>query len=43
VRERMMNASFAVSGEGPQQLRVRMEHEFATWKELIDKAGLRTN
>jgi tripartite-type tricarboxylate transporter receptor subunit TctC len=30
VRERMMNASFAVSGEGPQQLRVRMEHEFAT-------------
>jgi tripartite-type tricarboxylate transporter receptor subunit TctC len=43
VRERMMNASFAVSGEGPQQLRMRMEHEFATWKELIDKAGLRTN
>jgi tripartite-type tricarboxylate transporter receptor subunit TctC len=43
VRERMMNASFAVSGEGPQQLRERMEHEFATWKELIDKAGLRTN
>jgi tripartite-type tricarboxylate transporter receptor subunit TctC len=42
VRERMMNASFAVSGEGPQQLRARMEREFATWKELIDKAGLRT-
>jgi tripartite-type tricarboxylate transporter receptor subunit TctC len=43
VRERMMNASFAVSGEGPQQLRVRMENEFAAWKEVIDKAGLRTN
>jgi tripartite-type tricarboxylate transporter receptor subunit TctC len=43
VRERMLRASFAVSGEGPQQLHVRMERELALWKDLIDKAGLKAN
>ena len=43
VRERMLKASFAVSGEGPEQLRFRMERELALWKELIDKAGLRVH
>lgn len=43
VRERMLKASFAVSGEGPEQLRLRMERELALWKDLIDKAGLKAN
>jgi tripartite-type tricarboxylate transporter receptor subunit TctC len=43
VRERMLKASFAVSGEGPDQLKARMAKELAMWKSLIDQAGLRAN
>ena len=41
VRDRMLNASFAVNGEGPDLLRVRMGRELAMWKELIEQAGLK--
>jgi tripartite-type tricarboxylate transporter receptor subunit TctC len=41
LRERMMQAAFAVSPEGPEQLRVRMAHEVPMWHEVVEKAGIR--
>ena len=43
IRDRMLKASFAVNGEGPDLLRVRMGRELAMWKELIEQAGLKPN
>src|SRR5665811_1354201 len=41
VRERMLNASFAVQPEGPDQLRARIAREVPMWKELVERAGLK--
>ncbi|HEY1474968.1 MAG TPA: tripartite tricarboxylate transporter substrate binding protein [Pseudolabrys sp.] len=42
VRERMQKASFAVQYEGPDQLRARIAREVPMWKELVERAGLKT-
>ena len=43
VREKMMKASFAVKYEGPDELRARIAREVPMWKEIVDRAGIRTN
>ena len=41
VRERMLNASFAVQPEGPDQLRARIAREVPMWKELVERSGIK--
>ncbi|TCT06065.1 Bug family tripartite tricarboxylate transporter substrate binding protein [Aquabacter spiritensis] len=41
VKEKMLTAGFAVKGEGPAQLRQRMEKEIAMWKDVAERAGIR--
>ncbi len=40
VREKMLNASFAVRYEGPEELRARIVREVPMWKELVERAGI---
>jgi tripartite-type tricarboxylate transporter receptor subunit TctC len=40
VRERMLNASFAVKGEGPDELRDRIAREVPMWRDLVHEAGI---
>jgi len=43
VREKMLKASFEVKPEGPQALAARIAREVPMWKDIVDKAGLKTN
>ncbi|HEY4981246.1 MAG TPA: tripartite tricarboxylate transporter substrate-binding protein [Pseudolabrys sp.] len=41
VRERMLNASFAVQPEGPDQLRARIAREVPMCKEMVERSGIK--
>jgi len=43
VREKMLKASFEVKPEGPEALAARIAREVPMWKDIVDKAGIRTN
>jgi len=43
VREKMLKASFEVKPEGPEALAARMAREVPMWKDIVDRAGIRTN
>lgn len=43
LQERMMKASFAVRPEGPDALAARIAREVPMWKDIVDKAGIKTN
>lgn len=43
VREKMLKASFAVKFEGSEELRSRIAREVPMWKDIVDRAGIRTN
>src|SRR5262249_52340431 len=43
VRDKMMKASFAVRPEGPQELAARISRDVPMWKDIVDKAGIKTN
>lgn len=43
VREKMLKASFAVKYEGPQALRARIAREVPMWKDIVERAGIKTN
>jgi tripartite-type tricarboxylate transporter receptor subunit TctC len=43
VRDKMLKASFEVKPEGPQALAARIAREVPMWKDIVDKAGLKTN
>src|SRR5215813_9861598 len=43
VRDKMLKASFEVKPEGPQALAARIAREVPMWKDIVDKAGIRTN
>ena len=43
VRGKMLKASFEVKPEGPQALAARIAREVPMWKDIVDKAGLKTN
>jgi tripartite-type tricarboxylate transporter receptor subunit TctC len=40
VRDRMLKASFAVKGEGPELLRERIAREVPMWRDLVHEAGI---
>jgi tripartite-type tricarboxylate transporter receptor subunit TctC len=40
VHDRMLAASFAVHGEGPEALRDRIAREVPMWKDLVEQAGI---
>lgn len=40
VRKRMLSASFAVKGEGPEELRERIAREVPMWRDLVHEAGI---
>jgi len=40
IKEKMLNAGFAVKFEGPDELRTRMAREVPMWKEIVERAGL---
>jgi tripartite-type tricarboxylate transporter receptor subunit TctC len=42
VQAKMIQAGFLVECEGPYELRVRMVRETSMWKEIIERAGLKT-
>src|SRR5712671_5077201 len=43
VRDKMMKASFEVKPEGPEALAARIAREVPMWKDIVDKAGIKTN
>jgi tripartite-type tricarboxylate transporter receptor subunit TctC len=43
VRDKMLKASFEVKPEGPEALAARIAREVPMWKDIVDKAGLKTN
>ena len=43
VREKMLKASFAVAYEGPEQLRARIAREVPMWREIVERAGIKSN
>jgi len=43
VREKMLKASFELKPEGPEALAARIAREVPMWKDIVDKAGIRTN
>jgi tripartite-type tricarboxylate transporter receptor subunit TctC len=43
VREKMLKASFAVTYEGPEQLRARIAREVPMWREIVERAGIKSN
>jgi tripartite-type tricarboxylate transporter receptor subunit TctC len=43
VRDKMLKASFEVRPEGPPELAARIAREVPMWKDIVDKAGLKTN
>jgi tripartite-type tricarboxylate transporter receptor subunit TctC len=43
VREKMLKASFEVRPEGPDALAARIAREVPMWKDIVDKAGIKTN
>jgi tripartite-type tricarboxylate transporter receptor subunit TctC len=43
VRDKMLKASFEVRPEGPQELAARIAREVPMWKDIVDKAGIKTN
>ncbi len=43
VRAKMLKASFEVRPEGPAALAARIAREVPMWKDIVDKAGIRTN
>jgi tripartite-type tricarboxylate transporter receptor subunit TctC len=40
VKEKMLQAGFAVKFEGPDELHARMVREVPIWKEIVERAGL---
>jgi tripartite-type tricarboxylate transporter receptor subunit TctC len=42
IQAKMIQAGFLVQCEGPYELRVRMVRETLMWKEIIERAGLKT-
>jgi tripartite-type tricarboxylate transporter receptor subunit TctC len=43
VREKMLKASFAVAYESPEQLRARIAREVPMWREIVERAGIKSN
>jgi tripartite-type tricarboxylate transporter receptor subunit TctC len=43
VRDKMLKASFEVKPEGPDALAARIAREVPMWKDIVDKAKLKTN
>jgi tripartite-type tricarboxylate transporter receptor subunit TctC len=43
VRGKMMKASFEVRPEGPPELAARIAREVPMWRDIVEKAGIRTN
>ena len=43
VREKMLKASFELKPEGPEALAARIAREVPMWKDIVDKAGIKTN
>ena len=43
VRRKMMKASFEVRPEGPPELAARIAREVPMWRDIVEKAGIRTN
>jgi tripartite-type tricarboxylate transporter receptor subunit TctC len=43
VRDKMLKASFEVKPEGPEALGARIAREVPMWKDIVDKAKLKTN
>jgi len=43
VRDKMLKASFEVKPEGPDALAARIAREVPMWKDIVDKAGIKTN
>jgi tripartite-type tricarboxylate transporter receptor subunit TctC len=43
VRDKMLKASFEVRPEGPEALAARIAREVPMWKDIVDKAGIKTN
>ncbi len=43
VQSQIQKSNFRVLGAGPQEARARLAKDVATWKEVIDKAGIRVN
>jgi tripartite-type tricarboxylate transporter receptor subunit TctC len=43
VREKMLKAGFAVETEGTEELRARIAREVPLWKEVVERAGLKTD
>ena len=43
VRDKMLKASFEVRPEGPEALAARIAREVPMWKDIVDKAGIKSN
>jgi tripartite-type tricarboxylate transporter receptor subunit TctC len=43
VRDQIMKMNLRIMGEGPDAQRARLAKDFATWREVITKAGIKRN
>ena len=43
VRDKMLKASFEARPEGPEALAARIAREVPMWKDIVEKAGIKTN